>query len=102
MVETVSHVIGFLFRETPKLVNAINPYDPDTVATGMMRLQFELTGSIHITMFIISVDLLGTETQRKDFLEKCYKYEIVGCYAQTEIGHGRDVQSLQTTATFDK
>lgn len=53
-------------------------------------------------MFAVSIDLLGTETQRKEFLDKCYSYEIVGCYAQTEIGHGSDVQSLMTTATYDE
>lgn len=52
-------------------------------------------------MFAVTIDMLGTETQRKDFLEKCMNYEIVGCYAQTEIGHGSDVQSLKTTATYD-
>lgn len=26
----------------------------------------------------------------------------MGCYAQTELGHGSDVQSLETTATLDK
>jgi acyl-CoA oxidase len=25
----------------------------------------------------------------------------MGCYAQTELGHGSDVSSLETTATFD-
>ena len=28
--------------------------------------------------------------------------DILGCYAQTEIGHGSDIQGLETTATFDK
>jgi len=28
-------------------------------------------------------------------------YKLVGCYAQTEIGHGSDVQSLETVAEFD-
>ncbi len=25
---------------------------------------------------------------------------MIGCYAQTEIGHGSDVKSLETTATY--
>ena len=28
-------------------------------------------------------------------------YKIVGCYAQTEMGHGSDVQNLETLAVFD-
>ena len=27
--------------------------------------------------------------------------DIIGSYAQTEIGHGSDVQSIKTTATYD-
>ncbi len=33
---------------------------------------------------------------------KSRNYEIVGVYAQTELGHGSDVQSLETTATYDE
>lgn len=28
-------------------------------------------------------------------------FRIMGCYAQTEMGHGSDVAGLETTATFD-
>jgi len=28
--------------------------------------------------------------------------DLIGCYAQTEIGHGSNVAGLETTATFDK
>ena len=28
------------------------------------------------------------------------KGEIIGCYAQTQLGHGSDVQNLETTATY--
>lgn len=27
-------------------------------------------------------------------------YKMIGCYAQTEMGHGSDVQSLETTSTY--
>ena len=29
-------------------------------------------------------------------------FRIMGCYAQTEMGHGSDVAGLETTATFDQ
>jgi acyl-CoA oxidase len=32
----------------------------------------------------------------------CQNARILGAYAQTELGHGSDVSSLETTATFDK
>ena len=28
--------------------------------------------------------------------------KMVGCYAQTELGHGSNVAGLETTATFDR
>ena len=31
----------------------------------------------------------------------CQEMRISGTYAQTELGHGSDVSSLETTATFD-
>jgi hypothetical protein len=29
-------------------------------------------------------------------------FQIIGCYAQTEMGHGSNVRGLETTATYDK
>jgi len=53
-------------------------------------------------MFIPTILNLGTEKQVERWVEKARAYEIIGCYAQTELGHGSDVQGLETTATFDK
>lgn len=35
------------------------------------------------------------------FLQKAEKYEYIGCYAQTELGHGSNVRGLETTATWN-
>ena len=44
----------------------------------------------------------STEEQYKKWVPPAKNYDFLGCYAQTEIGHGSDVSSLQTTATFDQ
>ena len=36
------------------------------------------------------------------WLPKIYTFQIIGAYAQTELGHGSNVRGLETTATYDK
>jgi len=38
--------------------------------------------------------------QQEKWVSKAVNYEIFGCYAQTELGHGSNVRGLETTATF--
>ncbi|CAH9117963.1 unnamed protein product [Cuscuta epithymum] len=52
-------------------------------------------------MFVPAIKGSGTEEQQKKWLPLAYKMQIIGCYAQTELGHGSNVQGLETTATFD-
>src|SRR3954468_3715870 len=44
---------------------------------------------------------LGTEHHHKRFLPAVMNLELPGCFAMTETGHGSDVQSIRTTATYD-
>ena len=41
------------------------------------------------------------EEQQKEWIPKVRNMQILGTYAQTEIGHGSDIAGLRTTATFD-
>eukprot|EP00729_Bicosta_minor_P007010 gene7010-26127_t len=42
----------------------------------------------------------ASDEQRKKWLPAAESCAIIGCYAQTEMGHGSDVAGLETTATF--
>lgn len=56
---------------------------------------------LHWGMFIPAIEGQGTEEQKQKWLPLAQKMQIIGCYAQTELGHGSNVQGLETTATFD-
>ena len=53
-------------------------------------------------MFQAAVNAMGNEEQRALWLNLIAKHKILGCYAQTELGHGSDVAKLETTAILDK
>ncbi|XP_022867012.1 peroxisomal acyl-coenzyme A oxidase 1-like [Olea europaea var. sylvestris] len=56
---------------------------------------------LHWGMFIPAIKGQGTDEQHQKWLPFAYKMQIIGCYAQTELGHGSNVQGLETTATFN-
>ena len=47
-----------------------------------------------------AVDALGTE-RHVEFAQGAMDLSKLGCFAMTEIGHGSNVQQLETTATYD-
>ncbi|OCL14495.1 acyl-CoA oxidase [Glonium stellatum] len=56
---------------------------------------------LHESMFLITLREQGTPEQHELFFKKADNYEIIGCYAQTELGHGSNVRGLETTATWN-
>ncbi|RYO79773.1 hypothetical protein DL766_001065 [Monosporascus sp. MC13-8B] len=57
---------------------------------------------LHASMFLVTLREQGTPEQHRLFLDKAEKYQIIGCYAQTELGHGSNVRGLETTATWNQ
>ncbi|CAK60092.1 unnamed protein product (macronuclear) [Paramecium tetraurelia] len=57
--------------------------------------------AVSFAMTVPALRFLGTDEQFNLWGPKFLTMEIVAAYAQTEIGHGSDVQNLETTATYD-
>lgn len=58
-------------------------------------------GGVQWGLFGGTVLHLGTERHHTRYLEDIMTVKLPGCFAMTETGHGSDVQSLRTTATYD-
>src|SRR3712207_5076064 len=48
-----------------------------------------------------AVQLLGTQRHHDAYLRDIMSFDLPGCFAMTETGHGSDVQQLRTTCTYD-
>ncbi|KAE8983558.1 Peroxisomal acyl-coenzyme A oxidase 1 [Phytophthora rubi] len=57
---------------------------------------------VHRAMFVPTLENQGDDAQRAKWLPLAKSYKILGAYAQTELGHGSNVQGIETVATFDK
>ena len=49
---------------------------------------------MHYLMFTSLIKMLSTEEQYAKWVPLCLDMKILGCYAQTELGHGSDVAGL--------
>ncbi|KAL3130658.1 hypothetical protein ABBQ38_008049 [Trebouxia sp. C0009 RCD-2024] len=69
----------------------------------LMRTLLSMPGGLelHIGMFIPALMSQGSPEQQAKWLPMAQKLEIIGTYAQTELGHGTFVRGLETTATYD-
>lgn len=68
---------------------------------AMSDLSLMVKAGVQWGLFGGAVENLGTERHHEAYVPKIINLELLGCFAMTETGHGSDVQSLETTATYD-
>lgn len=72
---------------------------------GPQGLSVMPTGSpfvVHSVMFVRAIKGQGTPEQYEKFGRRAENFEILGSYAQTELGHGTYLRGLETRADFDR
>uniref|UniRef100_K3WDE7 Acyl-coenzyme A oxidase n=1 Tax=Globisporangium ultimum (strain ATCC 200006 / CBS 805.95 / DAOM BR144) TaxID=431595 RepID=K3WDE7_GLOUD len=60
-----------------------------------------LPADVHRAMFVPTLENQADEEQQAKWLPLAKSYKILGAYAQTELGHGSNVQGLETVAHYD-
>jgi acyl-CoA oxidase len=68
---------------------------------AMSDLSLMVKAGVQWGLFGGAIENLGTERHHEAYVKKIISLELRGCFAMTETGHGSDVQSLETTATYD-
>src|SRR3984893_213962 len=77
----------------PKFIAAF-----ETLAFHDISLVIKL--GVQFGLFAGSIQRLGTEYHHRKYLPDATSTALMGCFAMTEIGHGSNVQSLETIAVY--
>jgi acyl-CoA oxidase len=64
-------------------------------------LSLLVKSGVQFGLFGGAVRLLGTQRHHEAYLADVMSFALPGCFAMTETGHGSNVQSIGTTATYD-
>ncbi|KAF8374138.1 hypothetical protein PRIPAC_80567 [Pristionchus pacificus] len=100
--------MGVQMKKTSKLMSKIFDIADVSDQDEMTHLISEVFGTdgfplaIHSIAFVPVIQGQGHQELVEELLPRAMKLEIIGTYAQTEMGHGTNLRELETTATYDK
>jgi hypothetical protein len=83
-----------------QLINKYRLNEEDSIVLRSCTSE-DLPTLLHDLMFLPCLLSLCSEEQQAYWVPAARSKKVLGCYAQTELGHGSNIQALQTTATFD-
>ena len=93
----IVHKFGEMFKK----VKAIDFMAEDVKPRYLFLSNLHTKGGVGFLMALHTIKCLGTQEQVDNWATKIANKEWYGCYVQTELGHGSDVQNLKTVAVYD-
>ncbi len=100
----VLNSLGYSASGYPKQYGGLDDEGRSTVDFELAAhgdLSVAIKSGVQFGLFGGAVHALGTQWHHDRYLRDLIEMRLLGCYAMTEIGHGSDVASLQTTLTYD-
>ncbi|KAG0003248.1 Acyl-coenzyme A oxidase (Acyl-CoA oxidase) [Entomortierella chlamydospora] len=76
-------------------------FTPDESAYFKVYVDDYIPVHLHESMFLPVLRAQASEEQAKKWIPLAENYHYIGCYAQTELGHGSALSRLETIATLD-
>jgi acyl-CoA oxidase len=92
---------GFGYPEEYGGRNMVGPWLTAFETLAHSDLSLLVKAGVQFGLFGGAVLHLGTKKHHDRYLKDIATYDLPGCFAMTELGHGSNVQELETTATYD-
>lgn len=77
-------------------------WDTQEIIEAAISLDLQSPVTIHWVAFVPVIMAQGSPEQVERWGGRAMNHEILGAYLQTELGHGTNVQGLETLATYDE
>lgn len=77
-------------------------WDTQMIIEAAVSLDLQSPVTIHWVAFVPVILGQGNAEQVDQWAEPAMSHQHLGCYLQTELGHGTNVQALETTAEYNE
>ncbi|KAL4713862.1 hypothetical protein ACJJTC_015516 [Scirpophaga incertulas] len=96
-----SCIIVNILKEHALRHSSFDAYKPSNMYRIQSVVKDVMPFMLHMGMFVPTIFGQASPEQQAEWLPKALSLQIIGTYAQTELGHGTFLRGLETTATYD-